>query len=126
VLWNNFGRVADELRPKAAQVVKRAALDIKAQAMEKTVRVDTGAMKGGYVAEPVEGEDLAWQVSNTQDYHIYHELGTGARGAAADIQRPEGVTYSETVAGITPSPMLIPAAEACREPFEQAMKEVLG
>lgn len=50
-------------------------------------RVATGAMMEGYRVAPA--GRLRWRVFNTQDYHVFQELGT---------------------ATISPHPMLIPAA----------------
>jgi len=105
IVYNHFGKVAQELEQKAADVVAKSAIKIQAQARINTTRVDTGAMKGGYLIEDDGPGGLAKIVYNTQEYHYFHELGTTR---------------------ITPLPMLLPAAEGERAAFEQEMKKVLG
>lgn len=105
LVFNNLDRLSGDLRGRAGQVVRKVALDIVAGARVRTPpRVDTGAMMGGYMAEE-DGDELSYVVSNTQEYQIYHELGTRHMSA---------------------HPMLIPAAEDNREPFRRAMQKVAG
>lgn len=101
--FNKLPGLTDGMDGRAAQVVRKIAFDVKAGAEERTVRVDTGAMKAGYV---VEMEDpLTAVIYNTQEYHIYQELGTRF---------------------ISASPMLGPAAEEQRGPFLAAMAQIVS
>lgn len=100
--FNKLPALTEGMEARASQVVRKVALDIKAGAIVRTVRVDTGAMKGGYDIE-MDGP-LTAIVFNSQDYHIYQELGTRF---------------------ISASPMLGPAAEEQREPFMRAMAQIL-
>lgn len=105
LLFNGLPALSGQIRERAGQVVRKVALDIAAGAKVRTPpRVDTGAMMGGYMAEE-DGDELRYVVWNTQEYHIYHELGTRHMSA---------------------HPMLIPAAEDSREPFKRAMQKVAG
>lgn len=101
--FNKLPGLTDGLEGRASQVVRKVAHDIKAGAIERTVRVDTGAMKGGYDVE-MDGP-LTAVVFNYQHYHIYQELGTRF---------------------ISASPMLGPAAEEQRAPFLAAMAQIVS
>ncbi len=102
LVFSNFGRIADSLKAKAEAVLDKTAMDIAAEAKQNTPpRVDTGAMMNGWQVE--ESGELERTVYNTQEYAIYNELGT--------VHMP-------------PHPMLTPAVEHKRGPFEQAMKKV--
>lgn len=101
--YNKLPSLTDGMEDRASQVVRKVAYDIAAGAADRTVRVDTGAMKGGY---QVEMEDnLTAVVFNTQHYHIYQELGTRF---------------------ISASPMLGPAAEEQRPVFLAAMAQIVS
>lgn len=104
VVSNRLPAIAASLRPKASQIVRKTAEDIAAQAKLNTPpRVDTGAMMNGYQIE-MRGE-LSAVVFNTQEYHIHQELGT---------------------AHISPHPMLVPAAEKARAPFQAAINQLVS
>lgn len=101
--FNRLPALTEGLEGRASQVVRKVAYDIAAGAADRTVRVDTGAMKGGY---DVDMEDpLTAVVFNRQHYHIYQELGTRF---------------------ISASPMLGPAAEEQRGPFLAAMAQIVS
>lgn len=91
------------LRPKVDQVLRKTCADIIAAAMMRTLRVATGAMKAGYRFE--RRTDLEYYVYNLMHYHIYHELGT---------------------VSISAMPMLVPALEQMRRPFEAAIVAILS
>lgn len=103
LVTNDFPHIADDLRPKVRQVQIKICEDIVAGAARRTLRVLTGAMKAGYEYRNV-GE-LEWVVYNVMEYHIYHELGT---------------------VHIAAMPMLIPALEAVRQAYSQAIIRVLS
>ena len=107
LLFNGLPALSGQIREKAGQVVRKIALDVAAGAKVRTPpRVDTGGMMGGFMAEAEEdGDELRYVVWNTQEYHIYQELGTRHMSA---------------------HPMLIPAADENREPFKRAMQKVAG
>lgn len=102
IVFDGLPEIAASLRPQAAQIVRKTAFDIAADAKVRTPpRVDTGAMLNGWQAQAE--EELVWRVSNTQDYALYNEFGTYKMAA---------------------HPMLIPAAEQARQPFLDAMSEL--
>lgn len=98
---NRFPEIAAALPEAADQITGKTSHDIAGGASERTTRVQTGAMKNGYVAEQTGA--ASWIVYNTQSYQIFQELGT---------------------VHITASPMLIPAAEAARPGFIAAMEQL--
>ena len=100
--YNKLPPLTSQMEARASQVVRKVAFDIAAGAADRTVRVDTGAMKDGYQVE-VESPLFAF-VYNTQHYHIYQELGTRF---------------------ISASPMLGPAAEEQRPVFLAAMAQIV-
>lgn len=101
-LSNNFGKIADGLRPKAAAVVSKIAHTIEADAKSRAA-VDTGAMRAS-ISVVMDG-DLSATIAPTVDYAVFVEYGT-SRGAPAQ-------------------PFMTPAAEAARQPFEAAMAKIL-
>ena len=100
---NRIPSIVASLRPKASQVVHKTSQDVASRAKQNTVRVDTGAMKNGFQVES--RGPLTDVVFNATAHHIFQELGT---------------------VHISASPMLIPAAEAARGPFEAAMKQLVS
>lgn len=100
--FNKLPSLTDGLEARASQVVRKVAHDIAAGAADRTVRVDTGAMKAGYAVEME--DNLTAVITNSQHYHIYQELGTRF---------------------ISASPMLGPAAEEQRAPFLAAMAQIV-
>lgn len=100
---NHFPEIAFSIRPKVEQVIRKTCADIVAAAIVRTLRVATGAMKAGYRFE--RKSELEYFVYNLMHYHIYHELGT---------------------VSISAMPMLIPALEQMRRPFEAAIVAVLS
>ncbi len=102
LVYSNFGKIADDLRDKAEAVLDKTSMDIAAEAKQNTPpRVDTGNMMNGWLVDP--SGDLERIIYNSQDYAIFNELGTSKMPA---------------------HPMLTPAVEHNRAPFEQAMKKV--
>jgi hypothetical protein len=100
---NDFPAIALDLEPKVDLVQRKICEDIVAGAARRTLRVQTGAMKGGYEVSKV--GHLEYIVYNLMHYHIYHELGT---------------------VHIAAMPMLIPALEAVRDAYSQAIIRVLS
>jgi HK97 gp10 family phage protein len=100
VLTSRIPKIVAESRLKASLAVHKTAHDIEAGAKQRS-RVDTGAMKSGWqttIHGPFEAE-----VSNSVEHSIFNELGTESMPA---------------------QPMLTPAVEEAREPFERAMAAV--
>lgn len=100
---NHFPEIAHNLRPSVERVIRKTCADIIGAAVARTLRVATGAMKSGYRFD--RRTELEYYVYNLMHYHIYHELGT---------------------VNISAMPMLIPALELMRRPFEAAIVAVLS
>jgi HK97 gp10 family phage protein len=99
-LVSDLGRIAREAEAKAALIVDKTAHDIEAGA-KAVAPVDTGHLRASIKAEshgPLEAE-----VRVGAEYGIYVEQGTRH---------------------MAPQPYLHPAAEAAREGFEQATRQV--
>lgn len=122
IVFNKLPELQGELRRQASAAVRKAAHDIEAHAKD-VVPVDTGNLKNSIQAS-MEGE-LTAVVAVGAEYGVYVEFGTGARGAASNIERPEGIRYSSDWAGMPAQPYLTPAAEAVRPSFEAAMRDLL-
>jgi len=98
VVYNRLPEIAASLRPKASQIVRKAAADIEAHA-KSIVPVDTGNLKNSIQTEME--SDLTAVVGTNVEYAPYVELGT----------------YK-----MAPRPYLGPAAERAKPCFEAAMK----
>lgn len=91
-----------QARARAELVVEKTTLDIVAGSRARTPpRVDTGTMINGWAARP--HGDLEWEAYNPVEYSKFNEHGTRH---------------------MAPHPMIVPAAEAARPGFEQAMGQV--
>lgn len=100
-LTSKIPRLRKELRKRAGQVVRKAALDIEAHA--KTLApVDTGALRNSIQMQPT-GE-LSAEVAVGVDYGLYVEMGTIHMAA---------------------QPFLTPAVERVRPAFEGALKQLV-
>ncbi len=102
LLFNDLDKIAAELRPKASEIVAKAAADIEARA-KQVVPVDTGNLKNSIQTE-MDG-DLSASVGTNVEYAPYVEYGTSRMAA---------------------KPYLTPAAEAVRSGFTEAMKGLIG
>lgn len=114
-------RLTAQLEPKAESLIAATAHQVEAVAKTR-VPVDTGALKSSIQAG--KAGRLRWLVNVAQDYAVHVELGTGRRGAASNIQRPEGVTYAGDWPGMAARPFLIPAVESVRSKFTQMWGEL--
>lgn len=101
VVQNKIPGLVQKFPRESDLIAQKTAHDVQAGAIVRTVRVDTGAMKGGYRVEKI-GPGV-YKVYNSQHYQIYHELGT--------------VFLSAT-------PMLIPAAQAAEPGFQAAFQRL--
>jgi HK97 gp10 family phage protein len=114
-------RLTAQLEPKAEQLIAATAHQVEAVAKTR-VPVDTGNLKSSIQAS--KAGRLRWLVSAAAEYAVYVELGTGRRGAASSIQRPEGIAYAVYWAGMAARPFLIPAVEGVRAKFSQMWAEL--
>ena len=100
-------KVVATLPDLLADVVAVAAHNVESRAkaiiVEKRI-IDTGATLNSTQARRVEGDRFAWRVGPTTEYAPFLEFGTTRMAAR---------------------PFMVPAAEAEREPFNNAVKAVI-
>lgn len=112
IVVNRFPEAADTLGALATAIVDKAAQDVKAHATENTYaaeRVDTSAMANGYeVHKAGSGYHKRRLIDNTQEYHIYQEMGFHARNGR----------------WVPGAPMLFLAAEQVAPSFFDAFKRL--
>lgn len=102
VVYNDFERIAADLKPAAEAWAGDVAEQIRQTAQDNTVRIDTGDMEAGWEITAL--GDGVWLIYNTQFYAIFHEFGT---------------------IFIPASPMLVPAVEAFRNNLPDFWSRVL-
>lgn len=102
VVTNHLPQIADALPSLIEQVVKKAALDISAQAKVKAP-VDTGALRASITAEPEDAE--TWVVYSDKDYSVFVEFGT---------------------IHMAPEPYMRPAVDAVRGSLQAALAAIEG
>lgn len=84
IVFNHIPKIAENLRPRAARVIQKAARDIEAGAKSRAP-VDTGALRNSIQSSEV--SQLHWRVTAQADYAMYVELGT-VRAAAQPFMGP--------------------------------------
>lgn len=94
-------RIIARMSEKAEKLIAAQALDVQRRAMANTVRVDTGTMRRGWVAQRV--DRYRWRVGNSVFYTPFHEFGTSRLSA---------------------SPMLGPAVEAGRRTLPRLARDL--
>lgn len=100
IVFNDIPKLRAALRPRASQIIRKAAFDIEAGA-KTTVPVDTGNLKNS-IQTHMDG-DIQATVAAHAEYAIYVEMGTYRMAAR---------------------PYLVPALEAVRPSAEAAMREL--
>lgn len=101
IVFNRLPELRGQLRQRASQAVRKAALDIEARA-KQVVPVRTGNLKNSI--QTTMESDLTAVVETAVEYAPYVELGTRR---------------------MAPRPFLGPAAEAVKPSFEAAVTELL-
>lgn len=99
---NRLGAIRGEVKEQFTQLVAATVLNVEAGAKVRTTRVDTGAMKSGWVGRMLGA--LEGEIGTNIEYAIFHEYGT---------------------VHISAMPMLIPAAEAERAAFFSAAEAII-
>lgn len=100
ITYNGIGKLKGQMRERAAAAVKKTAFDIEAHA-KREVPVDTGALKNS-IQTWLES-DVTARVGPHMEYGHYVEFGTRYQAAR---------------------PYMTPAAEANRQPFIDAMRQI--
>lgn len=80
------------VKARAEVILWKVAGEIQAEAIKRTQRIDTGAMKSGWRVE--KSAELQLTIYNTQEYAIYHELGT-KRMSAMPMLSPGIMKYRQ-------------------------------
>lgn len=83
-VYNHFPKIIRGMKPRAAVIVAKAALDIQAGA-QRRAPVDTGTLKASIQAKRISATH--WEVWVGVDYGIYLEYGT-VHMAAQPYLRP--------------------------------------
>lgn len=97
---NLFGRIIGGMEQRAGVIVRKAALDIQAQAI-RMAPVDTGTLRNSIQARKV--RPFAWEVTVGAEYGVYVEWGTRFMAAqpyfrpAITKVQPEFVAAMRTV-----------------------------
>jgi len=124
-LTDRIPEIVAEAEIRAAQVVSATTMAIEADAKRNLVvngSVVTGELVGSGESH-IDG--LSGEVTFGTDHNFFVEYGTGERGAQSQFEgKPDGITYSESWAGMTARPYLTPAAEAARTPFLLAITRI--
>lgn len=92
--------------------------------------VDTGQLKSSITFDVQEkGDSISSEVTPTVEHAVYPEFGTGRKGMASDIERPEGIHYSANLEGQSAQPYMYPAYVQTREELstniEKELKKIL-
>ena len=73
-----------------------------------------------------DGTKVEAEVSPSVEYSVYVEMGTGQRGMASNIERPEGVQYKADWKGQDAQPYMYPAYVKSRENLVPNIKKELN
>lgn len=84
VVFNNLDQIREDMRTQAGLAIRKAALDIEAQA-KMNAPVDTGALRNSIAAS--KNDELSWQVAVGVNYGAFVEYGT-TRMAAQPFLTP--------------------------------------
>lgn len=103
IRFNNLDQIREDMRSKAGLVIRKAALDIEAQA-KANAPVDTGALKNSIIATKDPSKPFTWQVAVGVEYGPFVEYGT-----------------TKMVA----QPFLTPAVEAVRPALLAALESMI-
>jgi hypothetical protein len=98
-LFSRIPTVAPALQRKAEMIVAKTAFDVQRGAQVRS-RVDTGQMKSGW---RVGGSGTEMTVENSVRHTVFNEFGTRYKRA---------------------QPMIVPAVEAARANFYNAVRQV--
>lgn len=89
--------------------------------------VDVGQLRASIHTEVKEKSDnVSAEVSPNVEYASYPEFGTGQRGMASKIERPEGVQYKADWKGQDAHPYMYPAYLQTRDKLASNIKKELN
>lgn len=92
-------RIVARMPGRAERLVAELASDVANGARVNTVRIETGTMRRGWLAQRL--DRLRWRVGNAVPYTVFHEFGTSV---------------------LSPSPMLGPALEDGRRTLRDRVR----
>lgn len=83
---------------------------------KRNAPVKEGTLRASIFSEVKEqGRQIIGNVQPTVEYAVYPEFGTGQRGMASKIERPEGIHYNATWKGQDAHPYMYPAYLSSRD-----------
>lgn len=98
-----------DIKKAVKKGVTRTTYNCEAMA-KKNAPVDKGNLRASIHAKVKEnGNTVTGIVEPTVEYAPYPEFGTGQRGMASQIERPEGIHYSADWKGQDAQPYMYPA-----------------
>lgn len=98
-----------DIKKAVKKGVTRTTYNCEAMA-KKNAPVDKGNLRASIHAKVKEnGNTVTGTVEPTVEYAPYPEFGTGQRGMASQIERPEGIHYSADWKGQDAQPYMYPA-----------------
>lgn len=108
-LLANLSGLGGNVKESARKGLERGAKKVQRNA-KLLAPVDTGHLRNSIKTNSKTTEDGAEsQVFTNCEYGAYPEFGTGQRGAASNIDRPEGISYNAEWKGMPAQPFMTPA-----------------
>lgn len=123
-LIKELGRYADDVAERGAKAINRYGLRVTRSA-KRDAAVDEGYMRSQIAQTRVATrKNLETEVRSRANYSAFVGLGTGRRGAASNVETPEGWTYGDHP-GQAAQPFMIPATEEHLPRLVKEMREAL-
>lgn len=130
---SNLNELLKELDEKGIDVKKaikngvtRTTYNCQSIAKRNAPVGETGNLRANIHAKVKEkGNTVEGIVEPTMEYSVYPEFGTGQRGMASQIERPEGIHYSADWKGQDAQPYMYPAYLDQREKLLPNIKKQL-
>lgn len=107
-LLANLSGLGGNVKESARKGLERGAKKIQKNA-KLLAPVDTGQLRNSIKTNSKETEEGVEAQVFTNSDHWYPEFGTGQRGAASNIDRPEGISYNAEWKGMPAQPFMTPA-----------------
>lgn len=126
VLYNRFPELTAALKKAVSQVVRKAALDLEAEAKTRAP-VDTGFLRNSIYSVTHEGSDYGQDASDpTGDSYLLDEVEKPKDETTAYVAvgANYGVFQELGTSKMAAQPYLIPAADAIRPAFVAAMAKI--